>query len=310
MDDIDSIGYVVLGVPDLDRATAYLSEVCRLAVVEAGSGRAYLTGDERHHWFRLEAADDARLLRLGYRATGPAAVDRLADRLAGAGVAVGEVAADPSVSGAIRFTDPNGLEVDVYTEMVETPFRPDAAYEGLELLLHAVVQVPDPLASAAFYEDVCGFRRSDRIADLVVFLRAANGFHHSLALAKGERSQLDHVAVHVRDLDDVMRLRSHGMATGTLSDDVVRHTASGSISVYLRDDVNRLGIEFCTGHTVIDRDDYRGRVLLPSATTVNQWSDPFPLTGWHLDLDRIHGAKGATDAARTAIGPAPVDARS
>jgi catechol 2,3-dioxygenase-like lactoylglutathione lyase family enzyme len=212
--------------------------------------------------------------------------------------------AEPSdgVHGAIRFVDPNGIEFEVYEAMTRTSRRPAAAYAGHELFHHAVVHVPDPLGTLWFYEDVLGLCRSDRIADLVVFLRAANRYHHSLALARGAATKLDHVAIHVRELDDVMRMRAHGMATGTLSDDVAKHAASGSISVYLRDEDNDLGVEFCTQHDIVERQDYRGRVLVPSPSTVNMWSDPFPESEWQLDLDRIRGAQGATAAARTGAG--------
>ena len=307
MEDIESFGYLALGVPDLQRAITYLSDVCRLAVVDQNEGMAFLTGDERHHWFRLEVRDEPELIRLGFQAAGPDSVERLVARLEKAGTEVAEVPADEGINGAVRFLDPNGLTLEVYPEMSVAAVRPPSAYPGLNMLLHAVVQVPDPLASTRFYEEVLGFRRSDRIAELVVFLRAGNGYHHSIALARGGRTKLDHVAVHVHGLDDVMRVRSHGMATGTLSDDVVRHTASGSISVYLRDEVNDLGVEFCTQHAIIDDIDYRGRVLVPSPTTVNIWSDPFPAGEWVRDPTRVDGTRGATDAARTAIGPVPVN---
>jgi catechol 2,3-dioxygenase-like lactoylglutathione lyase family enzyme len=303
MDDIYSMGYVAVGVPDLERATSFLGQVCRLAIVQRDDTTAFVTGDERHHWLRLEATDQPALVRLGYEATGPEAVDRLRGRLDKAGVAVAE-SAGPSegVHGAIRFLDPNGIEFEVYEAMTRTSRRPAAAYAGHELFLHTVVHVPDPLGTLWFYEDVLGLRRSDRIADLVVFLRAGNRYHHSLALARGAVTKLDHVAIHVHEIDDVMRMRAHAMATGTLSDDVVKHTASGSISVYLRDEDNDLGVEFCTQHGIIDREDYRGRVLVPSPSTVNMWSDPFPDSNWQLDLDRIKGARGATAAARTGSG--------
>jgi 2,3-dihydroxy-p-cumate/2,3-dihydroxybenzoate 3,4-dioxygenase len=307
MADIEGLGYVVVGVPDVGRATAFWSEVCRLHVVRQDASGALLTGDRRHHWLQLEQRPTSELIRLGFKATSPAGIEAVADRLTAAGTEVARGTDTEGVSNAIRFRDVNGFGIEVYEAMAEQARPAIDAYEGLDILLHAVVQAPDPLGSAWFYEDVLGLRRSDRIADLVLFLRAGNGYHHSLGVAKGGVAKLDHIAILVHDLDDVMRLRSHAMATGTLSDDVVRHTASGSISVYVRDEVNDLGVEFCTQHMVIDDEKYRGRVLVPSASTVNLWSDPFPTTSWQRDDTLIQGGQGGgTDAAKMAIGPEPL----
>ncbi len=298
MDYIDGLGYVALGVINLDRAVDFFSQVCRLAVRDRTAAAAVLTGDQRQQWLVLEARPVTALARLGFRASVPQALVELPERLRAAGITVSGSAEE----GAIHFRDPNGMEVEVYAEMPESSRSAIPAEVGLDILLHAVVNAPDPIATAVFYEDVVGFRRSDRIADLVVFLRAANGYHHSLAFAKGAEMKLDHLAILVNDLDALMRLRSHAMATGTLSDDIVRHTASGSMSVYLREEENGLGVEFCTGHMRIIDDAYRGRLLQPAPTTVNMWANPFPDTQWSRDLGAVRGAQGGTEAARTAIG--------
>jgi catechol 2,3-dioxygenase-like lactoylglutathione lyase family enzyme len=286
-------------VPDVERAEAFFTEVCRLTVRQREGDVVYITGDRRSHWLAIEHRPETTLLRLGYKATSPAAVTELVDRLRDARVECSQPA-----ESVVRFQDPDGTELEVYAEMWESAHSPVGPEVGLDTLLHAVIEVRDPLASARFYEQVLGFRRSDRIGELVVFMRGANGYHHALAVAKGSGPKLDHFAILVDDIDVLMRLRNHAIATGTLSDDVVRHTASGSVTVYVRDEVNRLGVEFCTEHLVITDPGYRGRVLKPGPTTINMWADPFPVGGWKSDMARVAGAQGGTDAARTALGEA------
>lgn len=306
---VEGLGYLVLGVEDLDASVAYYEQICRLVVVERRDDVVFLTGDEQHHWLRLERQPAPGLIRLGFRASDPRALARAVSRLEQVGIAV-DRSPSPSADvlrGAVRFRDPAGLEIELYEDIVVAGRSPVPDSVGLDLLLHAVVNVVDPVAESRFYQEVLGFRRSDQIEDLVVFLRAGNRYHHSLAFAAGGATRLDHFAVHVRDLDHVMRFRTHALATGTLSDDVVRHAASGSVSIYLRDEGNDWGVELASGHDRIDDDHHRGRVLRAAPTTANMWAEPFPDTA---ELRRrpgspagsaegsVAGTVGGTDAAR------------
>jgi hypothetical protein len=94
-----------------------------------------------------------------------------------------------------------------------------------------------------------------------------------------------------------------------LGDDVVRHTASGSISVYFRDDVNGNGVEFCTGHGRIDDDDYDGRLLQASPETVNLWNRPFASPAKPALDDDVELANGGTAAATVGAGRARPNSR-
>lgn len=295
-------GFVTLGTPDLDQSVEFYRQVCRLEVRERREGEVFLTGNQRHHWLRLVQTEQPGLIRLGYRATDRASVDEIVRRLDAAGIAwsKGGNLADDGVQGGIRFRDPFGIEVEVYEEMLETSHSPVPADVGFTELLHAVVFVSDVDQARDFYRDMLGMRRSDQIQQLVVFLRGANRYHHSLGLARGESGRLDHFAILVDDLDVVMRLRLHAIRLGVLGDDVVRHTASGSISVYLRDDALGSGIEFCTGHQVVDDDDFDGRLLVASPSTVNAWNVPFPGVDGTFGTAAATTATGGTAAANLA----------
>jgi 2,3-dihydroxy-p-cumate/2,3-dihydroxybenzoate 3,4-dioxygenase len=278
MDIVDGYGYLTLGVPDVEASASFYQQVCRMAVTERRPGVIHLSGDTNHHWLTLVEHDTNELLRVGYRATSRTAIDEARERLSGQGIAVADrVGADADqVVGGFTFRDPAGLEFDLYEEMQQLGSSLTDPDVGFTRNLHAVVFVPDPIALGQFYRDVLGFRRSDQIGDIVIFLRAANRLHHSLALACGPRVSLDHFCVLVNGVDELMRLRAHIIGEGALGDDLVRHAASGSMSVYARDDLNSSGVEFCTGHAVISDENYQGRLLKPGPTTVNMWARPFP----------------------------------
>ena len=292
-------GFVTLGVVDLDASVDFYRQVCRLGVRERREGEVFLTGNSRHHWLRLVQAAEPGLQRLGYQASDAASIEEIVRRLAKAGIAWtdGGNIKDDYVRDGIRFRDPFGIEVEVYEEMLETSSSPVPADTGLTDLLHAVVFVSDVDAARDFYMETLGMRRSDQIEQLVVFLRGGDRYHHSLALARGESGRLDHFAVLVRDLDTVMRFRLHALRLGVLGDDVVRHAASGSVSVYLRDEAVGVGIEFCTGHMVVEDDAYTGRLLQAAPSTVNMWNRPFEDAG---EPAGSGGPTGGTAAAALA----------
>jgi catechol 2,3-dioxygenase-like lactoylglutathione lyase family enzyme len=300
---IQEFGHVTYGVTDIESTVAYLREVCQLEVNERRPGCAFLTGDTRHHWVRLEERPVSGLIRLGFRATGPDALETIARRLDARGVSWNETkdADQDRLSGAIRFIDPDGFEIEIYEQMWEVAPSP-AIPRGIICLLHAVMSVKDPLTSATFYEEALDLRRSDRIQELVVFLRAGNLYHHALAFARSPgEAGLDHVAFLVRDFDVLMRFRAQGLARGVLNGDVVKHLASNSASVYLTYPEESFSTEFCTGHDQIADDHYRGRLLKAGPTTVNVWSDPFPVPGPRGgDAASAASATGGTAAAQAA----------
>ena len=59
-------GFVTLGVPDLSSAVDFYTNTCRFVVTERRTTEVFLTGDERHHWLRLQERESPGLIRLGY----------------------------------------------------------------------------------------------------------------------------------------------------------------------------------------------------------------------------------------------------
>ena len=69
------------------------------------------------------------------------------------------------------------------------------------------------------------------------------------------------------------RYRARNIAVrggAALQKDVLRHAASGSISVYIADPMTGISFEFCTEHEIVDH-DHRARILEGSPITRDVW---------------------------------------
>ena len=275
MELVKGLGYVALTVPEIDRSLDFYRRVAHLKVSEQGSKRAFLTGGLNHHWLRLEETGEPSLSRLGFEVTGRAALDEIVNRLDERGTpwkAVSELTGD-GISDAIRFTDPDGFEIELFADMVSLPVPVDT-FINMDRVLHSVWLADDPADSFRFYRDVLGFKDSDWIQRSMVFMRAGNKYHHTIGVGKdaARAGTLDHFCILVDDLDDVMTARNVALKSGAeLRQDVVRHAASGSTSTYIIDPINSICVEFCTNHKQIEDEGYRARILPALPTTFNLW---------------------------------------
>jgi catechol 2,3-dioxygenase-like lactoylglutathione lyase family enzyme len=274
---VQEFGYLVYGVTDLDGSVEFFRTVCQLEVSERRDDTVFLTGDTRHAWVRLERRPQPGLIRLGFRVKAPDALTEVKTRLEREGVdwTPGGTLHEDRIDNSIRFRTPQNFEVELYEEQVVLATSPAPA-RGLEAALHTVVFTDDVVAGRDFWKRTMDFHRSDQIEDLVVFLRCANGYHHSIGLAKGEPGRLDHLCLLADDIDTVVKFRNHARAHNVKAEDLVRHTASGSVSVYLEEPMLGIGVEICAGHDVITDESYNGRLLKAGPITADRWSGGFP----------------------------------
>jgi catechol 2,3-dioxygenase-like lactoylglutathione lyase family enzyme len=297
---VQEFGYAAYGVPDLEQAVDFFHTICQLEVSERREDVVFLTADTRQAWLRLERRPEPGLIRLGYRVASPEALREITDRLDQQQIPWGPGGGlrEDRIDNSVRFQTPQGFEVELYEEQVvlPAPLGPD---RGLRAMLHAVVSVDDVVAAREFWKQTLDFRRSDQIEDIVVFLRCGNGYHHSLGLAKGEPGRLDHVCLLTDDIDTVVRFRNHARANNVKAEDLVRHTASGSFSVYLQEPTLGMGVEICAGHAVITEENYNGRLLKAGPLTADRWSGGFPDTA---SGRVVFGQGGGTQAVSAVSG--------
>ncbi|HMG40797.1 MAG TPA: VOC family protein [Acidimicrobiales bacterium] len=280
---VQRLGYLSIGVADLDAAIDFYARYVRLDLTERVGTTAFMTGGVEHHWIRLEEGERTGVNRVGYEVADEATLAEIAERLRrsdpGIEYTEGGDFGKERVHRWLRFEDPSGFPLELFVGMAERPVPPVSSGVALDRLLHAGWKARDFDRTARFYQETLGFKVSDWLGDTVGFFRCANGFHHSLVLVRspdGETS-FDHLCINVESIDDVMRFRHNAVDHGVaLRSDLLRHPTSGSISVYIRDEERGLAIEYCTGHAVLDDETHRPRRLPVGAQTADVWRVPLP----------------------------------
>jgi 2,3-dihydroxy-p-cumate/2,3-dihydroxybenzoate 3,4-dioxygenase len=281
-DRIATFGFLTLAVRDLDLAVDFYARIARLEPTEARPDVAFMSGGREHHWLRLERAEKPGVRRVSFEGAGPDALEGLAGELGSRGIetTTGEGFGIDRVRAAVRFEDPSGIPVEVYSGLAELPVP--VAENGIRLreMLHTLWVVPDLEQAVEFWTGVMGFKVSDRLETQVAFLRCGDGYHHSLALAQGGASlgqaRFAHFCVLVDHIDDVMRFRHNAVAHDlTLEHDLLRHPTSGSMGVYVKEPTQGFSVEFCVGHQRLD-DSWVARQLSAGPGMIDVWRQPLP----------------------------------
>ncbi len=279
---IATFGFLTLAVKDLDVAVDFYARIARLEPTEFRDGTVFMSGGREHHWLRLERSDEPGVRRVSFEATNLSSLDPLAEavRRRGGEATTGADFSVDRVGDALRFEDPSGIPVEVYTGLAELPVP--VAENGIRLqeMLHTLWVVPNLEQAVGFWTEVMGFKVSDRLETQVAFLRCEDGYHHSLALAQGppglEAARFAHFCVLVEDIDDVMRFRHNAVAHGlTLEHDLLRHPTSGSMGVYVKEPVHGFSVEFCVGHQRLD-ETWVARQLTAGPGMIDVWKQPLP----------------------------------
>lgn len=280
MERVKQLGYLTIGVTNLDEGIDFYSRVARLHLTERRGRTAFMTGGREHHWIRMEEGSGAGVRRMSLEALDEAALEGVRADLRSGGIDVTEGGdiKDDKVQRWLRFADPAGAEVELFLGMEQRPVDPPSPGVAIEKFLHAGWEMPNYDATYDFYTRILGFRPSDFIGNAVSFLHCGDRFHHSLALIRSSAAapKFNHFCVQVESLDDVMRFRHNALRHGArLRDDLLRHAPSGSIGVYVSDAARELAVEYCYDHPRV-AEDHEPRILPMAAETVDVWRSELP----------------------------------
>jgi len=273
------LSHATVRVPDLELALAYYAEVVGLVPtgrdgVGTHTERAYLKGwdEHQHHSLILQTAPTYGLDGLGFKVMEPDELDRLADRVAGAGIEVeryhpGELA---EASGAtVRFVAPSGHTVDLECGMgqvgnglplINPPPMPDGLV-GMHppRLDHIFLLCEDVDGATAFFRDVLEFRLAEQIlADdghqLVTFLERSHT-PHDIAFLTGPDGGFHHLAFWVDEWNDLRTAADlcayHGVP---IDAGPTRHGATRGCGLYFFDPAGNRN-EVYTGGYLFGPDD-------------------------------------------------------
>jgi 2,3-dihydroxybiphenyl 1,2-dioxygenase len=268
MNGVNQLGYLIIGVSDLEGWRGLSSSVLGLELVPGDSrSTTYLRMDEHHHRIELRNGGSDDLEVIGWEVPDAATLHAVAQRLENAGVRVRSGTRDEAdqrrVVELIGFEDPAGIRTEVYygQPINQRSFQPSRAISGFKTgnmgLGHLVVHQPDLEASLEFYTDLLGFQVSDVVGPagnpMGVFLHC-NPRHHSIALfgAGGAHKRINHFMLECNSLDDVGSARDIARRQGTpIVIDLGRHMNDHMVSFYVANP-SQFAIEYGWGGRTID----------------------------------------------------------
>jgi 2,3-dihydroxy-p-cumate/2,3-dihydroxybenzoate 3,4-dioxygenase len=283
------LGYVALNVTDVDRSTAFYTQMVGLDLSErVAGGPAFLRCGSDHHHVILYAAARPGVKRVAFELESRAELDRAREHLAGLGLAVHEVGADERAAlrqgDGLRFAEPHsGLTIEFYTRMLQmaSPFA--QRLTKIVRLGHVVLSVDRFDEMASYLTSNLGFAISDFVEGRFAFMRCQpNPLHHTFAIGKSiEGNHLNHLNFMVSDIDDI------GVAMNRLVKAEVpivfgpgRHKPSGSIFLYFLDP-DAMTVEYSFGMEEFPEHGAREpRMLEASPLALDTWgSVPKPSFG-------------------------------
>ncbi|WP_322756177.1 VOC family protein [Frankia sp. Cas3] len=286
---ITHLRHVDLAVPHFDRELAFFTETWGLSVETTDGGLAFLAaaGSPEKYCVRLRAADDKRIDLIAFGAASHADVDRLAERLGGAGVRLvsePDALKTPGGGYGFRFFDPDGRTVEVSAEVDVRGHRAVEEGESIPVRLsHVVVNTPNPEATVAFYRQHLAFALSDtlmhpHLGKMMWFLRT-NPFHHSLAIARGPHVALHHASFELRGVDEYLRGTGRLMRAGV---EKVwgpgRHTAGNNTFTYFLDPHGNT-VEYATELERLDEDVWHPHLYdFTQPMVTDQWGTAEPMS--------------------------------
>ncbi|MFC9502840.1 VOC family protein [Streptomyces sp. NPDC057002] len=279
--------HVDLAVPDYDKQLDFYSGVWGLTKVAEDSGISFLAaeGSPEQYVVRLRKADEKRLDLVSYGAASVADVDAIAEQLLAGGVQLisqpGKVDT-PGGGYGFRFFDIDGRTVEVSADVTARQHRKIEEKEAIPVKLsHVVFNSPDIDRTREWYERHLGFRLTDslshpRMGDVMRFMRISN-IHHSMAIAKGPHTSVNHISFELRGIDEYLRGSGRLMRAGhSAMWGPGRHLAGDNTFTYFRDPHGNI-VEYTTELETIDEDLWHPHVYsVADPDVTDQWGTASP----------------------------------
>ena len=288
---ITHLRHVDIAVPEYDAQVDFYRDHWGLADVGGETDLRYFAaeGSPEQYIVRARKGEEKRLDLVSYGAADRASVDQLAARLGTAGV---QLVTEPGVlqtpggGYGFRFFDLEGRTIEVSAEVEDRRHRKIEEREDIPVRLsHVVLNSPEPEKMRAWYEEHLDFRLSDTLGHpafggLMWFMRCSPQ-HHSMAIARGPHTALNHVSFELRGIDEYMR------GSGRLMRAEVpkiwgpgRHRAGDNTFTYFHDP-NGNTMEYTTELETLDEDVWHPSVYSTAEPeTSDQWGTANPMDEW------------------------------
>ncbi|HMZ86073.1 MAG: VOC family protein [Rubrivivax sp.] len=296
MASISNLGYLVLGVKDLEAWKQFAVDTIGLQPGRSEPGKLLaLRMDGYEQRIVLERHDDDDMLAAGWELDTQEDLNAFAAQLRQQGVAVQQgdaaLAKERRVEDLYFCTDPNGIRHEFYVgaqrASMVNPFHSSKLVGGFSTgrlgMGHFVAAANDAQETIAFCKQVLGIKISDFIrGELapgvlldVAFFHARTGRHHSMATVKipfPYPKRIHHIMVEVDNPDDVGLAYDRCVQAGyTINMGLGRHPNDRMFSFYVHTPSGFL-LEFGAGGIVVDDADWE----IKSYTRLSEWGHHHP----------------------------------
>ncbi|MDQ1002177.1 2,3-dihydroxy-p-cumate/2,3-dihydroxybenzoate 3,4-dioxygenase [Neobacillus niacini] len=273
------LGYVALNVTDIDQSRDFYENIVGLKLVEQSeNGPVFFRCSRDHHNLVLYPSSTPGLKRVGLEVEDPEQLEIAYNHFKNVGL-------DPKFldkeeqralrqGKTFRIHDPNTqITFEFYSDITQmaTEFQP--THTNIARLGHVVIKVPEFEKCLEFLTEVMNFKVSDYHDETLAWMRVfPNPYHHTFAIARGERHQLHHINFMVSDIDDVGRGRNRLIENEVpITFGPGRHGPSGSIFLYFQDPDN-LTVEYSFEMEEFPEEKPRKAKLLERhPKTTDQW---------------------------------------
>ncbi|NOT53239.1 MAG: catechol 2,3-dioxygenase [Deltaproteobacteria bacterium] len=218
------LGFVQARETDIEKATAYYTNVLGLQEVARQDGKRYFKGwDEYDHHSVVIENGGLGLVKMGYKVESQDELASLEKAIEAFGLPVRRVAKGENLGlgQAIRCTLPSEHVLELYAECEQSgtrvgtlnpdPWPTEQTGIAASRLDHLLVTAEDVKTNADFFTRVLGFRMSERIITdakseemLASFLFCSNKAH-DIAFVKGPNGKLHHFAFWLDSWGDILR---------------------------------------------------------------------------------------------------------
>jgi catechol 2,3-dioxygenase-like lactoylglutathione lyase family enzyme len=276
--NVKQVSHVALKTQNAEQQTNFYTSLVGLGETERDSaGHIYLRCNANHHAVVLIPSSEKGLDHYALDVGDPAALEVAAAALSRAGIPYQmEGSGELGQGHSLRLHDPDGYVVELIGGM--TQVAPNYGPRAVQprKLGHVTLLVDDCKRTAAFYSRVLGFRVSDWVDDIFLWMRC-NPDHHGLAFAKTCAIKMHHFAFEVADFTYLARQAEHLMQNGyVLLYGPGRHGPGQNQFEYFRDPEGNL-IEFmCDLQQIWDDATYIPRVWSSKERWVNLWGPDGP----------------------------------
>jgi catechol-2,3-dioxygenase len=255
MIEVKRIRHATFATANIEQQIEYYQSIIGLGVVERQADRILFASEAGEITLVLEKDTVSPCKAMAFEISPKTELGDVSKRLNSLGIK-SDIRSDslPGISRTLAFADLDGRQIELFAQWQFAP--PSEQVRGIVVnrLGHMALYAPNPDLTAKFYQDVLGFRDSDRIEENFFFMRC--GFeHHSINFARGADARLHHMAFELRDAShmqqacDLLGRRKIQILWGP-----VRHGPGHNIAIYHRNPDGYLVELFFDMDRMVDED--------------------------------------------------------